>query len=244
MVGGWLQLEWPEGLETWSIARKELISVVMACMLWGNKWRRKVVRVYCDNEAAVEVLQKGYARDGYLMHLLRCVYIIALYEMSLKAIHIPGTSNTVADVISMVAFQSQVPHVAAIAPTEIPPAAISLLIQHCPDQTSVAWSQLRTICSRNRIQPGQGKANTTSFVLRQASLIIQPQRVACSPLIQPVAVTWVKKSYLAAVRYAQICRGLGDPGISMIPQLEYVIKGIKKSSPHTEGFKESVAKNR
>ena len=41
------------------------------------------------------------------------------------------------------------------------------------------------------------------------------------------------KSYLAAVRYAQICRGLGDPGISMMPQLEYVMKGIKKSSPQS-----------
>ena len=71
---GWLQLEWPEGLETWSIARKELIPIVMACMLWGNKWWRKAVRVHCDNEAVVEVLQKGCARDGDLMHLLRCVF--------------------------------------------------------------------------------------------------------------------------------------------------------------------------
>ena len=143
---GWLQLEWPEGLETWSIARKELIPIVMACMLWGNKWWRKAVRVHCDNEAVVEVLQKGCARDGDLMHLLRCVFFItAFYETSLKAVHIPGTSNTVADAISrnnMVAFQSQVPHIAAIAPTGIPPAAVSLLIQHRPDWTSVAWSQL------------------------------------------------------------------------------------------------------
>ena len=35
------------------------------------------------------------------------------------------------------------------------------------------------------------------------------------------------KSYLTAVRHAQICRDLGDPGISMMPQLEYVMKGIK-----------------
>ena len=46
-----------------SIARKELIPIVMAYMLWGNKWWRKAVRVHCDNEAVVEVLQKGCARD-------------------------------------------------------------------------------------------------------------------------------------------------------------------------------------
>ena len=41
------------------------------------------------------------------------------------------------------------------------------------------------------------------------------------------------KSYLAAVRHAQICRGLGDPGIAAMPQLEYVMKGIKRSSPQS-----------
>ena len=39
------------------------------------------------------------------------------------------------------------------------------------------------------------------------------------------------KSYLAAVRFHQIARGLADPKISQMPQLEYVIKGIKRSSP-------------
>ena len=52
--------------------------MMVACMLQSNKWWRKVVRVHCDNEAVVEVLQKGYARDDHLMHLLRsvCFYCI------------------------------------------------------------------------------------------------------------------------------------------------------------------------
>ena len=36
------------------------------------------------------------------------------------------------------------------------------------------------------------------------------------------------KSYLAAVRHAQISLGLGDPKICDMPQLEYVIRGIKR----------------
>ena len=36
------------------------------------------------------------------------------------------------------------------------------------------------------------------------------------------------KSYLAAVRHAQISLGLGDPKMCDIPQLKYVIKGIKR----------------
>ena len=36
------------------------------------------------------------------------------------------------------------------------------------------------------------------------------------------------KGYLAAVRYSQIGLGLGDPRIGEMPQLEYVVKGLKR----------------
>ena len=36
------------------------------------------------------------------------------------------------------------------------------------------------------------------------------------------------KSYLAAVRHEQISMGLGDPHITQMPQLEYVLKGSKR----------------
>ena len=36
------------------------------------------------------------------------------------------------------------------------------------------------------------------------------------------------KGYLAAVRQAQIATGLGDPRIASMPQLEYVIKGLRR----------------
>ena len=39
------------------------------------------------------------------------------------------------------------------------------------------------------------------------------------------------KSYLAAIRYEQICLGFGDPKIHQMPQLEYLLKGIKRSTP-------------
>ena len=39
------------------------------------------------------------------------------------------------------------------------------------------------------------------------------------------------KSYLAAVRYGHIFRGLEDPRIHEMPQLEYILKGVKRSSP-------------
>ena len=38
------------------------------------------------------------------------------------------------------------------------------------------------------------------------------------------------KSYLSAARHAQISLGLGDPNIAGMPQLEFVIKGLKKKA--------------
>ena len=38
------------------------------------------------------------------------------------------------------------------------------------------------------------------------------------------------KSYLAAARHAQISLGLGDPNVAGMPQLEFVIKGLKKKA--------------
>ena len=38
------------------------------------------------------------------------------------------------------------------------------------------------------------------------------------------------KGYLAAIRHAQIAIGLGDPRMSEMPQLEYVLKGLKRKT--------------
>jgi len=38
------------------------------------------------------------------------------------------------------------------------------------------------------------------------------------------------KSYMAAVRHAQISLGLGDPRMSDMPQLGYILRGIKKAT--------------
>ena len=40
------------------------------------------------------------------------------------------------------------------------------------------------------------------------------------------------KNYLAAVRHGQIALGLGDPGLPNMPQLEYVVKGFKRSATY------------
>ena len=145
----WFQYSWPSGLKQQSIAAKELLPIVMACMVWGKTWSKNAVLVHCDNQAVVEVVNAGYCKDPHLMQLLRCLFFITtFFKISVKAAHIAGLRNTGADALSrnnMHLFFSQVP-TANKTSTPIPSALIDLLIHQQPDWTSQTWSQLFTNC--------------------------------------------------------------------------------------------------
>ena len=77
-----------------SIAFKELLPIVVACMAWGREWKGQVIVAHCDNTAAVEVVNAGYSKDKMLMHLLRTLFWVqAHWEVVVKAEHIPGHNN-------------------------------------------------------------------------------------------------------------------------------------------------------
>ena len=42
------------------------------------------------------------------------------------------------------------------------------------------------------------------------------------------------KSYLSRLRFMQIREGLGNPGLPNMPQLEYVLNGIKRKQAHAD----------
>jgi len=64
-------LPWSQESDYSSIAQKELIPVVIACLLWGKAWLGRMVVAHCDNTAAVEVINSGCSKDSIMMHLLR-----------------------------------------------------------------------------------------------------------------------------------------------------------------------------
>ncbi len=145
----WLQFRWPPSYSDVSITPKEFIPIVMACMVWGRSWQGKVVHVHCDNAAAVAVLNAGYSRDEHLMHLVRCLsFIIAVWDISLVAYHIPGALNCVADAISrdnLSLLFSKVPGVSP-QPTRVPPPLVEILVTERPDWTSPSWRRLFGSC--------------------------------------------------------------------------------------------------
>ena len=118
------------------IAPKELIPIVMACILWDQAWQGKVVHVHSDNEAMVAVVNSGYSRDSQLMHLVRCLFfMLAARDISLYAYHIPGVLNTVADAISRNNLSFLFSKVPSAEPrsTLLPPDLVKLLVTRQPD---------------------------------------------------------------------------------------------------------------
>ena len=131
--------------ECWSsvhITVKELAPIVVACALWGNRWKGATVLCRCDNAAVVSIVNSGSSKDALAMHLMRSLFFIATVNgISLYAQHIPGKHKTAADTLSCnhhPLFHQQVP-LANSHPTPIPPELWKILVLSQPDWTSQSW---------------------------------------------------------------------------------------------------------
>ena len=77
---------------------KEALCVVFSALRWAPLWRNKILHVYCDNTAAVAMLNKGTTGSSVMMHYLRILFwLSATFNFRLKAFHVPGKLNVIAD---------------------------------------------------------------------------------------------------------------------------------------------------
>jgi hypothetical protein len=124
----WFNGAWPDDLKSQnnseiSIAFQELYPVVIAALLWGKYWIRKRILFYCDNQATVNIINKGRSTAPAIMKLMRMLVITAgLHNFAFLAEHLPGVDNSIADSLSrfqMSRFRKLAPH-ARIHPCELP----------------------------------------------------------------------------------------------------------------------------
>jgi hypothetical protein len=111
----WFQDYFPPAFfqEQQSMALCELYPIVMAAVLWGNHWAQKRILFYCDNEATVQIINKGRSKVPSIMNLMRrLTYHSALCNFLIHAKHIPGKTNHIADAIS----RFQMPRFRCLAP--------------------------------------------------------------------------------------------------------------------------------
>ena len=145
----WFQCPWDACWGDQSIAAKELLPIVMACVVWGPRWSRKGILVHCDNMAVVHIMQSKTSRDPVIMHLLRCLFFVAAhYELRVRAVHVAGVGNVAADALSRNLLQVffRVSPGANTVPTPIPPPLWQLLVVQRPDWLSPTWRRLLRSC--------------------------------------------------------------------------------------------------
>ncbi|XP_029912530.1 uncharacterized protein LOC115362654 [Myripristis murdjan] len=95
-----------------------------SAILWGHEWSRKSILLYSDNQAVVDIINKGRSNSPSIMPFMRrLTWHSVTYQYILRAAHVPGHFNAIADSLSRFSFQkfrSLVPH-ADNYPTPVPP---------------------------------------------------------------------------------------------------------------------------
>ena len=141
----WLQWQWSKKAQSWHIAPKEFLPILLACTVWGREWSGKLIRCHCDNMAVVEVINSRDSRDKEMMHLLRCLSFVAgHFHLVAEAVHLPGRENTRADALSrnnLSCFLQATPGADKV-PVQIPSQLLMLLVEEQPDWISPRWTEL------------------------------------------------------------------------------------------------------
>ena len=91
----------PLGYENMTIVHLEMLNILVAIRTWGPQWTGKAVRIACDNQAVVMVLNSGKTRDLTLAAIARNIFMeAAQFDIFLKTVHIMGVHNDIADSLS------------------------------------------------------------------------------------------------------------------------------------------------
>ena len=129
----------------WHIAAKEFVPIIIAAHVWGKEWGGHQVIAQCDNMAVVAVINSIYAKDPTLSHMLRCLFFIETQcGFSVRAVHLPGVHNMLADNLSRNELQLFLERMPASErePTFIPSSLLQWLLHPSMDWTSPRWTAL------------------------------------------------------------------------------------------------------
>ena len=83
------------------ISALEMLTVILAVKVWGRRLERAKIRLFCDNEATVQVINSGKTRDVFMQCCLREIcYLTAEAQCVVRAVHLPGVQNRLPDLLS------------------------------------------------------------------------------------------------------------------------------------------------
>ena len=83
------------------IHKLEMLAVLIGVRVWGKSLQGLRLQIYCDNSAAVDVINSSKTRDPFMASCLRELWLeVSTYCFELRAVHLPGEDNRVADWLS------------------------------------------------------------------------------------------------------------------------------------------------
>jgi hypothetical protein len=83
------------------IHKLEMLAVLVGVRLWGKMCEGQKIRIYCDNQAVVQVINSSRTKDSFMGTCLRELWLeVSKFGFQLRAIHLPGEENRVADWLS------------------------------------------------------------------------------------------------------------------------------------------------
>ena len=89
-----------------NISCKELFAVVTHCATFGPQLAGATIMLFCDNSASVDAITSMKAHSSVMMSLVRELFFLcARYSFQIKAQHVPGKENPLADALSRPALR-------------------------------------------------------------------------------------------------------------------------------------------
>ena len=120
----WFYGNWEDQCKGLHISILELYPICVALDIWGPVLANKCIHLFCDNIAVVFIVNKFTSKDPYLMKLVRyLVFTCMKFNILIKATHLCGRLNTIADKLSRGQVQqarAEAPYLEA-EPTRVPP---------------------------------------------------------------------------------------------------------------------------
>ena len=224
------------------ISIKELVPIVVSAALWSRIWSGSRVCFHTDNMSVVAILQSQSARNPLAHHLVRCLYFYAvLFDFKYEVEHVPGESNSAPDALSrnnltLFSFSPSTGQASlnssgtGPAPgypdTRLGVAGLDYVAQQYIND-SLAPSTLAAYRSAvNRYLVFCAQIATPPFPVNQLTLTR-----FVSALAQDGVSYASIRVYLSGIRFEQIASGLPDPALHTLPQLFYVLRGVRRSHP-------------
>ena len=74
--------------------------MLIGVRIWAKQWANRTIIIKCDNEAVVDVVNKGVTRDSDSAAMGRNIWFVtASHNIKLQVVHIPGIQNGCANLV-------------------------------------------------------------------------------------------------------------------------------------------------